>query len=143
MSEKDFKAMVDNMLDYYKWNDDQELRMAMKHSVFVHDFFERCQNDADKYCFSFSDAVYNRVPQEIRTLKKVDAQMSGFSYVGLGDVFGGKMWFVWNRQVGYCEWYHTKKECAARVRQLYEGDEKKKLLSKLQDCKDKAFILMH
>lgn len=67
----------------------------------------------------------------------------GIAYVGLGDVVGGKMWFVWNPQVRYCEWYHTKKECGVRVHQLYVGDVKKNLLAKLKSIKGRAFILMH
>lgn len=141
--EKDFKEMVFKMLDYYKWSDDQELRAAMEIPTFVHDFYMRSDKDSDRYSICFGDAVYYRIPKEIQALRKVDAKASGFLYVGLGDVFGGKMWFVWNPQERYCEWYHTKKECATRIRQLYEGDEKKRLLTKLQCCKGKAFILMH
>lgn len=63
----------------------------------------------------------------------------GVAYVGLLDVVGGKMWFCHdpNRQRSAVFW--TKKECREFIRQTFSGEDRKRLLAKLQDCKGRAF----
>ena len=59
--------------------------------------------------------------------------------VGLLDVVGGKMWFCHDtsRQCSAVFW--TKKECREFIRQTFSGEDGKRLLAKLKDCKGRAF----
>jgi len=50
MKIEDFKAMVIRMLDYYKWNNDQVLRKAMKSKKFLAAFLKRCEREEECYC---------------------------------------------------------------------------------------------
>lgn len=49
------------------------------------------------------------------------------------------MWFCHdpNRQRSAVFW--TKKECREFIRQTFSGEDRKRLLAKLQDCKGRAF----
>ena len=144
MNEKDFKKVVFHTLDFYVYEDEaQELRTAMTIPVFVHAFYKRCEKDSKKYNISLDRAVFGRIDRELLKLKKMASQKCYFALAGLADLFGGKIWFVYNPQLGFDEWYRTKKECISRIRQLYDGDSKKNLISKLQGCKGRAFVLKH
>jgi len=62
----------------------------------------------------------------------------GISYVGLCDVWGGKMWFCVSPS-GENVYFWKKKECASYIRDTYVGDTRAYLLSKLRKRQGRAF----
>lgn len=63
----------------------------------------------------------------------------GIAYVGLGDVWGGKMWFCVTPDGKDSNIFWTKKECEKYIRSTFNGNDKKYLLSALKESKGRAF----
>jgi len=66
----------------------------------------------------------------------------GIAYVGLCDVWGGKMWFCVSPEKTECSHFWTKKECEKYIRDNFSGSDKKYLLNKLRERKGRA-VLYH
>lgn len=64
-----FKTFVLELLDCYRWSDDEVLRKKLGSTKFLQAFLQRCQQDEEEFHFVFSDAVYFRIPREIYQLK--------------------------------------------------------------------------
>ena len=61
----------------------------------------------------------------------------GIAYVGLCDVWGGKMWFCVSPS-GEGVYFATKKECANYIRGVYGGEVRAHLLSDLKKKRGRA-----
>jgi len=68
-TKEEFKAMVVEMLDIYRWQGDEILRKAMEEERFLSAFKKRCESDEDYYNVNFFDAVYYRIPRELCKLE--------------------------------------------------------------------------
>lgn len=64
----------------------------------------------------------------------------GIYYAGLVAVVGGKMWYFDNN--GTPEYYTTKKETAAAIRNAYKDNKpyRRAILAQLEACKGRAYF---
>lgn len=64
-------------------------------------------------------------------------------WVGLVEVVGGKMWYLWDNYKRDSLYFHSKKECEAAIREIYKDDAnvKHRLLCDLFAMRGKAYIL--
>lgn len=66
---------------------------------------------------------------------------NSISFVGLGDVVGGKLWYCISHQDTYeVTWFGRKTQCERYIRMHFDGQLKKALLSDLKKFKGRAFV---
>lgn len=63
------------------------------------------------------------------------------AFTGLGDVVGGKLWFCIRSvsDIGIIG-FNTKNECERYIKDNFQGDIKKTLLSELKERKGRAYV---
>lgn len=77
-------------------------------------------------------------------LYKTSVTLKG-SYAGLIDVFGGKLWYVYDNTIKQSWHFWTKREAEKKVRELYAGDAELRnaILNQLMQSHGRAVNLLY
>lgn len=77
-------------------------------------------------------------------LRKTSVTLNG-NYAGLTDVFGGKLWHVYDNTIKQSRYFWTKREAEKKVRELYAGDAelRKAILNQLTQSRGRAVNLLY